>query len=304
MKKIYKIVEKKYLWFLISLTVILIGTSLSTWRLIYNQPVLNFGIDFTGGMSFLLKFDQLDLIPKQEQADFIQKIRAVLTDFDLQNSKIQITQDNEVLIRTKDVDTSKRLAVLKAFHQQIGDNTLLSTSEIGATIGQELKEKSLWIIGVVSFALLLFITWRFEFSFGLAALIAVIHDALITLSVASIFSLQIDTAFVAAILTILGYSINDTIVLFDRVRENLKLAKTNSKMSVLINTSIRQVWARTFNTSITTLFVIGSLIIFGGTTIKSFALVLLVGIIAGTYSSIFIACPFLTILFPDTDTEK
>ena len=174
---------------------------------------------------------------------------------------------------------------------------LLEVDIIGPTIGQELKETSVWIIVLVSIALLLYITWRFDLAFGLAALIATIHDGIITLSLASLLNIEINTAFVAAILTILGYSINDTIVVFDRIRENLVHVKDSQTIHPLVNKSIYQTLFRTINTSLTTLFVIVCLFVFGGTTIKGFALVLLIGILAGTYSSVFIASPVFTMLY-------
>ena len=138
-----------------------------------------------------------------------------------------------------------------------------------------------------------YITLRFEWKYGDSAILALIHDGLITISLASILEIEINTAFVAALLTVLGYSINDTIVIFDRIRENQQSQKDQISFQTLTNTALNQTLIRTINTSITTLLVISSLIFFGGPTIKGFCIILLIGILSGTYSSLFIASPFV-----------
>ncbi|MCP4049905.1 MAG: protein translocase subunit SecF [bacterium] len=306
----FKIMEKKNLWFAISLIFILIGASLMTVRAFKSEPVLNYGIDFIGGSTMIFRFDELN--SRYEKAakenkkkqvvniQFMKEIRSILKNFGLEKSHVQITQDKEVLIKTLHLDHSSNLKIRDELEEKMGALEVLEVDFIGPAIGKELKGKSLWIIFIVSIALLLYITWRFEFVFGISALIALIHDALITISFASIFNIEISTAFVAALLTVLGYSINDTIVVFDRVRENKKkLHKRKLPVIFLANLSINQTLIRTINTSATTLLVIGSLLVFGGTTIKTFCLVLFVGIAAGTYSSIFIASPALVALYRD-----
>ncbi len=300
----FKIIEKKNLWFMISLLIIIFGLSSMGMRALKGDSFLNFGIDFVGGTSMILKFDKLDQLYEESQGittlrkdiniSFIEDLRSSLTNFGLEKSKIQITQDNEVIIKTTQLTTDKNLLLREALQAEFGLFEVLEIDFIGPSIGQELRQTSIWIILTVSFALLLYITWRFEFAFGLAALLAVGHDALITLSIASLLLIEVDTAFVAAILTILGYSINDTIVVFDRIRENKKaLKKSNASLKILANLSINQTLLRTINTSVTTLFVITCLMFLGGTTTRMFCFVLFVGIISGTYSSIFIASPLL-----------
>ncbi|RAP34481.1 protein translocase subunit SecF [Candidatus Marinamargulisbacteria bacterium SCGC AG-439-L15] len=303
--KLVTVVQKRNLWFLISFLVISIGIGLMSYRSLVQQPFLNFGIDFTGGASFLVKFDSLNQSHASQKTiksssdintAFIKNLRGVLKSVGLDKSQIQITQDKEVIIRTIHLKNDMRINLLNLLEERLGVFELLEVDIIGPSIGEELKKQSFWIILLVSISLLIYISWRFDILFGGAALMAVLHDALVVLSLAAMLKIEVNTAFVAAILTILGYSINDTIVIFDRIRENLALYEDKQELKAIINISITQMLSRSLHTSVTTLSVIGALLIFGGVTIKSFALILLIGIIAGTYSSIFIASPILYVL--------
>lgn len=309
MTKTLKIVEKKNLWYLISIVFIAVGIFLMIQRALTSNPVLNFGIDFVGGTSMILRFDalteQYNNTTEQDQearksinSSFIRQLRESLQSLGLEKSSIQISEDNEILIKTNLLDNDQSTILLNRLRAQFGTIEVLEIDFIGPSIGAELREKSFWLIIFTSVAMLLYITWRFEFSFGIAAVIALIHDALVTISFASIFNIEITTVFIAALLTVLGYSINDTIVTFDRLRENLNLLRRNISLEGIANLSIIQTLTRTLYTALTTIIMIGSLLIFGGTTIKSFCLVILVGIIAGVYSSIFIASPILVSLSP------
>ena len=315
-KKTLHIIEKRNLWFLISFIVISIGFGLMGMRAFESKPVLNFGIDFVSGSSYMLKFDKFDNLVKSEtekgkdiseiRTQFSEMIRGTLSKLDLGNSVIQITSEKEVIIKCKLQDGNKQSQrLLNSLREDMGTIEVLEIDFIGPTIGAELRESSFWIIIAITVFLLLYITWRFEFGFGISSLVALAHDALVTISLASILNVEINTAFVAAILTILGYSINDTIVVFDRIRENKKLhEKSELDFTQISNLSIQQTLTRTFNTSITTLVVITSLLIFGGTTIKSFCMVLFLGIISGTYSSIFIASPSLLYFVSEEEPEE
>lgn len=301
-----KVIEKRNLWFAFSLTIIIAGILLMGARAINNQPTLNFGIDFTGGSSFILGVEELSnrkaASPGDKSTDitFIEETRTILNNFGLEKSVIQISSNNELLIRTIQLTSTERIDLLKRFEAEFGVIELLEADIIGPTIGEELKQQSGWIIAIVTLALLLYITWRFEFFYAAAALAALIHDSLIIISFAAFLNIEVNTAFVAALLTVLGYSINDTIVIFDRIRETLRTDEKHS-LIVLINAAISQMMSRSIHTSITTIIVITSLLIFGGTTIKAFSLVLLIGIIAGTYSSILIASPVLFNLLKKND---
>ncbi|RAP33970.1 protein translocase subunit SecF [Candidatus Marinamargulisbacteria bacterium SCGC AAA071-K20] len=301
--KTLKIIEKKNLWLLISLIVIGLGFWMMFSRSLKSEPILNYGIDFLGGTSLILKSDSLN---KQHEINpdnvenvnmkFIESIRHTLINYGIDKSTIQITGEKEVLIKTLQLKDAKSQDLLNVIRKEHGDFEVLEIDFIGPTIGKELKEKSYLIIIFVVLFLLVYITFRFEWVYGVSAILALLHDGLITLSLSSILHLEINTAFVAGLLTVLGYSINDTIVIFDRVRENQKsLVEESDTQSfiALTNLSLSQTLTRTINTSMTTLIVITSLILFGGPTITGFCTVLLIGVISGTYSSLFIASPFV-----------
>lgn len=309
--KYYKLVEKRHIWLSISTLLILIGFCLMGVRFLKNQPMLNLGLDFTGGMSMRIKFDALDAdikaakIAKKDtrhiQVQFIEKVRQDLHAFKLNNSVIQATEDNEILIRIPSMSVDLRQKIVDQFKTNLGSLTLLEAYEVGPTIGTELKEKAFWLMFLCSIAIMLYIAWRFEFIFGVAALVALLHDALFVLSFASIFHLEIDTAFIAAILTILGYSINDTIVVYDRIRENIGNFGKKLDFSAIVNISTMQVMRRSLYSSFTVLLSVSALILFAGPTLKNFSWVLFAGIASGTYSSIFIAIPVLVMLTPKQD---
>ena len=305
----FKIVEKKNLWFFISLIIISIGIGTMINRSYNSQQFLNFGIDFLGGRSTIIKFTEFtnkEIIETKDKSSrdilIINSVRSALKQSNLDKSSIQISSDDEVIIKTLKVKEYSNDQFLEIFKKTIGSYEILEIDFIGPSIGSELKQKAILLVSIISLILLLYITIRFELVFGFAALLALLHDTLITISLASILSLEINTAFIAAILTILGYSINDTIIIFDRLRENLKEMR-GSTIDVIANSSLNQTLLRTINTSLTTVLVISSLIFFGGTTIKEFCIVLLIGILSGTYSSLFIAAPVITSLHKEEAPE-
>jgi preprotein translocase subunit SecF len=306
--KISKIIEKRNLWFGISALIIGLGIGLMGLRGLRGQPILNFGTDFAGGSTLVLKFDWLNEKYKQighnpelfqsETSKFIADIRSTLAPFGLENSSIQISGDQEVIIKTVQVTSDRSTHIREVLTARFGPIEVLEIDYIGPSMGAELRNQSLLIVVLVSAALMAYISWRFEFSYGIGALGATLHDALVMVSVASLFHIEVDTAFVAAILTILGYSINDTIVIFDRIRDNLKRIR-NSKLSFdlssVMNGAIVETLGRTINTVITVIIVLTALILFGGSTIRPFCMVLLIGTLTGTYSSIFIASPMMAL---------
>ncbi len=309
--KTWKMLEKRNLLFLVSAVIVLIGVGLMANRALHNQSVLTFGIDFTGGSSILIKFDGLSqqlLAPNVDKnavgSVFTAKVRQVMDRGGVKSSSIQMTSDKEILIKAEVLNENRRAALLKQFEQDLGTLELLEVDMIGPSVGAELRGKSLLIVGAVMIALLLYITWRFQFAFGVGALASLAHDTCMFIALASIFHLEINTEFVAALLTVLGYSLNDTIVVFDRVRENLPKISQYGNTITLINQSIMQTFSRTINTVVTVLLVISALLIFGGSTIKPFSLVLFIGVLVGTYSSIFIASPVLYLLLKRQKTLR
>jgi preprotein translocase subunit SecF len=302
MKPTIKFIEKRNLWYLISFTIIFIGFTLIGLRAINSKPALNYGIDFVGGNTFLLQLQYTKININDTQ--IISKIRTVLDKYDLEKSEIQLSENNQLYIKTTSIDKSISSSLLADLTTTLGNFEILEIDYIGPSIGNSLKKQSIWIILVVSASLLLYITLRFELSFGISALLALLHDTLIMISAAAIFSFEINTAFIAALLTILGYSINDTIVIFDRIREQLNKNDSKTTLIELTNSSLTQTLSRTLSTSITTLLVIISLILFSDGSIKEFCILLFIGIVAGTYSSIFIASPIFVALHKEKPREE
>lgn len=186
--------------------------------------------------------------------------------------------------------------VKKAFPNNVSKNLIRMQQEIGPRIGDELRGKAIWAILFSLFGIILYIWWRFQFSFGIAAVIALFHDVMITVGIFSLLGKEISLPIVAALLTIVGYSLNDTIVVFDRIREDMRIYR-KEKYKDVINHSINETLSRTVITSLTTLLVVLSVFFFGGNVIHDLSFALLVGVIAGTYSSIFIASPILVQYF-------
>lgn len=260
-----------------------------------------YGIDFTGGVSM-----ELDLTPVSENAKpiEIQMIRDVFAANGIEGAEIQDIKGMEgkryILIKTQVVGemqdkVSTRIieVIKKEFPDNVDDATLIRLQEeVGPKIGGELKEKAILAIFWALMGIILYIWWRFEFTFGLAAVVALLHDVLITIGIFSIFGKEISLTIVAALLTIVGYSLNDTIVVFDRIREDMKIFRKESYSSV-INHSINETLSRTIITSLTTFIVVLCLYIFGGSVIHDFAFAILVGVVVGTYSSIFVASPLM-----------
>ena len=288
------IVEKRNLWLSVSFLVVIVGIAMMVVRLFAQQPVLNFGIDFTGGSTVLIAAS--DTTQPLNETD-VPTVQSVLMSAGFDHAWVQLTHDHEIIIKTELMSHDVRTDILDQIRQQIGAIDLLEADTIGPSIGNELRRQSLWMAVGVGMMLLVYISIRFQWTYGVAALIALAHDALITLSVTAMLMIEVNTAFVAALLMILGYSINDTIVVFDRVRE-LANQDEDTPIAAVANLAIRQTIRRSIYTSVTTALVVGSLLIFGGVTLKGFCIVLLIGIVSGTYSSIFIASPILVGLRP------
>ncbi|MFP4497146.1 MAG: protein translocase subunit SecF [Vulcanimicrobiota bacterium] len=202
-----------------------------------------------------------------------------------------------VMIQVKEIPADKVNGLIAALREKLGNVELMKVETIGPTIGQELTSKALWALIIALSAQLLYITFRFgtQLRYGIAADVALIHDLIIMVGVYTLFGKQVDLPFVAALLTIIGYSVMDTVVVFDRVRENLKLMRGNT-FEETVNTSLNQVMTRTTATSFTTIITLFTIYYFGGATLKNFAFALLIGAIAGTYSSLFVASPLIIMI--------
>ncbi len=239
---------------------------------------LNLGIDFTGGSITHVKMPS-----EVTSAD----MRATISELGLEKAEVQKSGD-EFYLRTSELTQEETDELMQALRNEYQEVEFMSAESVGATIGGELTRNALLALGIALVLMLLYITFRFELSFGIAAVIGIIHNVLVVLGAFSIFQWEISSAFIAAILTVIGYSINDTIVIFDRIRENMR-NKRKEDYEELVNRSVRQTLNRSINTVLTSSFPLVALLIFGGATIKLFVLAMLIGFVTGAYSSICIA---------------
>ncbi|MBQ9441422.1 MAG: protein translocase subunit SecF [Selenomonadaceae bacterium] len=292
----FDIAGRAKIWFIISLLIIIPGIFSMLTR------GLNFGIDFTGGTIIDLKFEQ----PVE-----ISKVRESLKPFGLDGATIQLSGESsdvasstDVMIRTVDLEENQRKEVMAGIKSSVGNYEVLREEKVGATIGGELIFNAVMALVISWVLIILYIAYRFEFKFGFAAVLALVHDILIVLAFFSFTQKQVDSSFVAALLTIVGYSINDTIVIFDRIRENLKLHfRRGGNVAEIVNRSVYQTLTRSLYTVFTCLFTTFALYFFGGETTKDFAFALIIGFTSGCYSSIFIAGP-LWLTFRNMDKKK
>lgn len=252
---------------------------------------LNYGIDFSGGNLFQLKFEKS--ITLNQINSNLDEIAKTIHQVNPNSRKVQISEDNTVIIRTPELKESQKTEVLDNL-KKIGNFEINKEEKVGASVGEELKTSAILALSIGAVLIILYITFRFEFTFAVAAVAALFHDLIIAIGVIALLGYEIDTPFIAAILTILGYSINDTIVVFDRIRENMK-RKNRGTFEQCLDKSVNQVMIRSLNTSVTTLFAIIAILVFGGDSLKTFIMTLLIGILAGTYSSVFIATPLVYI---------
>lgn len=292
---IYKIVQSRKIF--LSFSALIIAASffaLFSWG-------LNFGIDFTGGSLLEVEF-------KNYQPN-VTEIQDGLKDLDLPSLIIQPTEDS-VILRFKDDTETAHQAVMTSLQELIENKdgatvTQLQFDSVGASIGQELKSKSFNAALIVFLMIILYISWAFKsvskpvssWKYGITAIIALCHDMILILGVFAalghFYGIEINTPFIAAILTVLGYSVSDTIVVFDRIRENLP--KSHEDFENTVNRSLNETLTRSLNTSFSSVLALLAILFFGGSTIKDFALALAIGVVVGTYSSIFIASPALVI---------
>ena len=249
----------------------------------------NLGIDFAGGTAVQLKFEKAVPIELARQA----LITHGLPEVELQ----EFTADNKLLVRVKaQTAIEEKVAdkVLDAFKKVFPDNPFVvdSSYEIGPTIGEKLQEDALKAITISMVGIILYIWARFEFRFGIAAAIATFHDILAVLGIFYVLDKEITLLIVTALLTLAGYSLTDTVVVFDRIRENLR-ARHREPLEKTINNAVNQVLSRTVVVSLTVILVLIPLTLFGGEVLHDFSLALLMGVIVGTYSSVFVASPLL-----------
>ena len=302
-------IGKRKFFYGVSSLIILIGIgSLVTKK-------LNYGVDFKGGRTFVVRFDE----PVDNEA-----VRNSLADYFVDDSGLKMFPEvktfgdnNQVKITTKFLIDSKELSADVVVAEKldnglsgIGNYEIMSSQKVGPTIADDIKVSALWSIMFSLLVIFLYILLRFrKWQFSLGAVAAVFHDVLIVLSIFSLFygilpfSLEIDQAFIAALLTIIGYSLNDTVVVFDRIREHMGIYKKKEFIS-LVNNALNSTLSRTVNTSLTTFFVLLVIFLFGGEVIRGFMFALMVGVIVGTYSSLFVASPIMVDTIKKSETDK
>lgn len=287
------IIGKKYLYFLISLIVIIPGIiSLMVWG-------LRLSIDFAGGSRLILSY------PKTVNQQTLKEIKDVFNQEKIEISSIQ-TSDKQVFIRSSEIDQKKDADLLNKLNKKTGKFTQEDFETIGPTISSETTTNAAKAVFLACVLIVIYIAWSFRkvpkpassFRFGICAIIALLHDVLVVVGIFSLlghfFAVEVDSLFITAILTVIGFSVHDTIVVFDRIRENLRRVSGVS-FSTLVNDSILQTLGRSLNTSLTVLLVLFTLLLFGGESTKWFIVALLIGITSGTYSSIFNAAPLLVV---------
>ena len=267
-------IKRRKVFYIISLLIIIPGLV----SLVMNG--LNLGIDFTGGSIIQV---QMDSSVQSAQ------VRSALKEIGMERADVS-KSGNQFLIRTTELDQEQTRQLLDALESKFKNVEFLSAESVGAAIGKELTNKAILAVIIAAFAMLIYITIRFEWTFGVAAIVSEIHDVLFVLGLFSLFQWEINTSFIAAILTVVGYSINDTIVIFDRIRENLRM-KRKEDYANLVNRSITQSLNRSINTVLTSLFALVALLVFGGGNIRYFILAMVIGFVVRCYSSIFVASP-------------
>jgi len=283
------IIKHRKIWFAIS--GLFVGASILA-VLVWG---LNLGIDFAGGSLSEFEFSQ------ERPAN--DEIKEILKDLDISDLNIAAAGEKNIILRYKDSKESKHQEITVVIKEKYDDADEISFESVGPTIGKELRTKSVKALLLVVIGIIVYVAWAFRkvsepiasWKYGVAAIIALVHDVLIVVGIFAVlgkfFSVEIGVPFIAALLTILGYSVNDSIVVFDRTRENL--AKMSDSYDNIVNTSINQTISRSLNTSITTFLALSAVYFFGGATTKHFMLALMIGAVIGTYSSIFIASPIM-----------
>ena len=311
-KNIIDVVKYRIVWLLLSLILILPGVVAMIYSSITlpTHTPLRVGIDFTGGSVWQYG------VNKDISNDGISKLRENLQENNVENPTIQIINMNSssdiansenkatikhiISIRTKFVDEkdtetmSKISSIIKADYPE---SELISVTSVGPTLGKELYKNALVAMGLAFLGIVAYLTIRFRLDYAVIALLSLVHDALFVVGVFSIlgllYNIEIDSLFITAMLTVIGFSVHDTIVVFDRIRENMRFLAKKASFNEIVNASVNQTLARSINTSVTTLMTLLALYFFGGVTTKNFVLAMILGIAIGTYSSVFFASTIL-----------
>ena len=276
----FNIVKKRYWWFAISLLIIIPG------MISFVMQGLNLGIDFKGGTMLDVTFSKA--VTQTAITDTMKSVGL--------EGPVQLSDGNTTaLIRTEALEEGKRAELLTALENQVApyDKKALKEDKVGPAMGQELTRNAIYALIIAIGMMIVYITIRFQFVFAISGIIALLHDVLVVVGVFSLFQWEIDSTFVAAILTIVGYSINDTVIIFDRIRENQAKMRRADSYGDMVDKSVWQTMRRSINTVVTVLIALLSVFILGGESTRMFSLAMLIGVFTGAYSSIFIASQIL-----------
>jgi len=291
----FKFIKYTYLWFFLSGLMMFVGIG----AMIYNQSKygtpLEYGIDFTGGSLMEFKFET-----ETDRNALFDAIESV----DPQTvSQITLTDEGTYVVQSKDINEDQLKAIETSVSDKLGKHELLRFNSIGPKIGDSLKKKAFAALGIACVAIVLYISYAFRkvpkrvspWRFGICAIVALIHDIVTVVGVFAFMGYEVNSLFITALLTVLGFSVHDTIVVFDRIRENLQKQTRNDTFGDIADISLNQTMGRSINTSLATLFPLVALYLWGAPSLRVFIFALIVGITVGTYSSIFIASPLLTL---------
>lgn len=289
-----KIVENRKKFFAASLIVIIIGFAAMIFNAQAGRGAFQYDVEFTGGTSF-----DLDLGQEYEQED----LQKLITDVTGQDSPQiqQVIGTNEVTVKIQSIDSTTRETLTNAILEAYPNAVMGEVNDVSGTVSHEMQTAAIKATLIAAVAMLLYISLRFhDFRAGGSAIIALLHDVLIVLTAYAVFRIPVNNTFIVVLLTILGYSINATIVIFDRIREN-KSAFHANQTAEKINKSISQTLARSINTSLTTFFTVGAIYVLGVPALKEFALPMMIGILAGAYSSVCISGSIWYVLLPKSE---
>ena len=283
--RVWNFLGKKKLCFLISIVMVVAGWAAMGLNRTQTGKALNYGMDFTGGTSTNVTFNE-DLSLEDISSKVVPVVSKITGDADVQTQKVAGT--NEVIIKTKTLNVDQRQALEDAMVENFGVEAEKITAEsISGAVSAEMKQDALWAVIVATILMLLYIWFRFKnIKFAASAILALVHDVLVVLTFYAVAKWSVGSTFIACMLTIVGYSINATIVIFDRIRENLAAGRNKETLEELVNKSITQTVTRSINTSLTTFIMVFVLYLMGVSSIREFALPLMVGIVCGTYSSV------------------
>lgn len=294
--------KRKYSYIFSAILLALSVVALSIWG-------LNLGIDFKGGTLMEIKFIANENTESGDDMSFTapsrEAVQNKLSDLKINGLTVQSSEDNRMILRYIASDEDLNEKVIDKLEEFDGDLEQLRVDFIGASVSKQLKENTAWALIAAIVGIALYIAWAFRkvsfpvpsWQYGMGAILALTHDIIITLGIFSVlgefFNVEVGIPFIAALLTILGYSVNDTIVVYDRVRENILRSNSRENFEDITNKSLNETLARSINTSLTVVIVLIAIILFGGESIKFFSVTLLVGVLFGTYSSIFVASALL-----------